>query len=48
MDGYNPGPLHVGHNMRASVAVQPEAPVGASYLQVQGKGFKDPGEHDDF
>ena len=47
MDGYNLGPLCVGHNIRASVAVQPEAPVSEIHSQVIGKGSKDPGEHDD-
>ena len=48
MDGYNPGSLCVGHNTRATVTVQSEALLSKTYLQVQGKGSKDPGEHDDF
>ena len=33
MDGYNPELLHVGHNTRASVSIQSEAPLVKSYLQ---------------
>ena len=48
MDGYNPKPLHLEHNTRLSVAVQPEAPFNETYPQAQDKSFTDPGEHDDF
>ena len=33
MDGYNPELLYVGHNTKASVSMQSEAPLDKSYLQ---------------
>ena len=46
--GYNPGSLCVGNNKRASVTFQSEALISKTYPQVQGKGSKDTGKHDDF
>ena len=34
IDGYNPGPLHAGHNTRVSVTIQSEAPFDKTYPQV--------------
>ena len=34
MDGCNSGSLHVGHNPRASVTIQSEAPLGNTHLHV--------------
>ena len=48
MDGYNPGPLHVGNNTRASATIQSEAYISNTYQIVQGKSTKGPGEHDGF
>ena len=45
---YNPGPLHIGHNTRASATIQSEAPLIKPTQQVWGKSAKDPGEHDDY
>ena len=48
MDGYNPGPLHIGHNTRASATLQLETPLDKTLQQVWGKYTKDPEEHDGF